>query len=52
MARFLLDGRNPQPYRDAVKRFNDLQFGRVSRGLRVQGTYVQDYQAGNSIHSC
>jgi hypothetical protein len=34
MARFLLDGRNPQPYREAVKRFKDLQFGRVSGGCK------------------
>ncbi|KAG1875466.1 hypothetical protein DFJ58DRAFT_650269, partial [Suillus subalutaceus] len=34
MARFLLDGRNPQPYREAVKCFKDLQFGRVSGGCK------------------
>ncbi|KAG1819327.1 hypothetical protein EV424DRAFT_1323472 [Suillus variegatus] len=34
MARFLLDGRNPQPYREAVKRFKDMQFGRVSGGCK------------------
>ncbi|KAG1851931.1 hypothetical protein F4604DRAFT_1592184, partial [Suillus subluteus] len=34
MARFLLDGRNPQPYREAVKHFKDLQFGCVSRGCK------------------
>jgi len=34
MARFLLDGRNPQPYCEAVKCFKDLQFGRVSGGCK------------------
>ncbi|OAX37998.1 hypothetical protein K503DRAFT_770914, partial [Rhizopogon vinicolor AM-OR11-026] len=34
MGRFLLDGRNPQPYGDAVKCFKNMQFGRVSRGVR------------------
>ncbi|KAG1857218.1 hypothetical protein C8R48DRAFT_804605 [Suillus tomentosus] len=34
MGRFLLDGRNPQPYDDAVKRFKELQFGRVSEGCK------------------
>ncbi|KAJ8586970.1 hypothetical protein M405DRAFT_742712 [Rhizopogon salebrosus TDB-379] len=34
MGRFLLDGRNPQPYGEAVKRFKDLKFGRVSRGCK------------------
>ncbi|KAG2089237.1 uncharacterized protein F5147DRAFT_587260 [Suillus discolor] len=34
MGHFLLDGRNPQPYDDAVKRFKELQFGRVSEGCK------------------
>ncbi|OAX37464.1 hypothetical protein K503DRAFT_857339 [Rhizopogon vinicolor AM-OR11-026] len=34
MGRFLLDGRNPQPYREAVKRFKVMQFGRVGRGCK------------------
>ncbi|OAX31896.1 hypothetical protein K503DRAFT_787545 [Rhizopogon vinicolor AM-OR11-026] len=34
MGRFLLDGRNPQPYCEAVKRFKDMEFGRVSRGCK------------------
>ena len=34
MGRFLLDGRNPQPYDDAVKRFKDMCFGRVSSGCK------------------
>lgn len=34
MGRFLLDARNPQPYSDAVKRFKELKFGRVSEGCK------------------
>ncbi|OJA10963.1 hypothetical protein AZE42_08486 [Rhizopogon vesiculosus] len=34
MGRFLLDGRNPQPYREAVKRFKIMPFGRVGRGCK------------------
>ncbi|KAG2738471.1 hypothetical protein P692DRAFT_20882620 [Suillus brevipes Sb2] len=34
MGCFLLDGRNPQPYGDAVKRFKDMLFGRVSEGCK------------------
>ncbi|KAG1884364.1 hypothetical protein F4604DRAFT_1677006 [Suillus subluteus] len=34
MARFLLNRRNPQPYREAVKHFKDLQFGHVSGGCK------------------
>ncbi|KAG1757920.1 hypothetical protein EDB19DRAFT_1623036 [Suillus lakei] len=34
MARFLLDRRNPQPYREAIKHFKDLQFGHVSGGCK------------------
>ncbi|KAG1843331.1 hypothetical protein DFJ58DRAFT_665347, partial [Suillus subalutaceus] len=34
MGRFLLDGRNPQPYDDAVKCFKELQFGCVSEGCK------------------
>ena len=30
MGRFLLDGRNPQPYRDAIQRFEGMVTGRVS----------------------
>lgn len=30
MGRFLLDGRNPQPYREAVQRFEGMDIGRVS----------------------
>jgi len=33
MGRFLLDGRNPQPYGEAVKYFKDMQFRRVSRSV-------------------
>ena len=36
MGRFLLDGRNPQPYDDAVKRFKDMCFGRVSSGCKLR----------------
>ncbi|KAI9568350.1 hypothetical protein HD554DRAFT_761658 [Boletus coccyginus] len=35
MGRFLLDGRNPQPYSDAVRRFKQLQFGRMGIGCRA-----------------
>ncbi|KAF8549905.1 hypothetical protein OG21DRAFT_1447278 [Imleria badia] len=34
MGRFLLDGRNPQPFSDAVERFREMQFGRMSQGCR------------------
>ncbi|KAG1768509.1 hypothetical protein EDD22DRAFT_872088 [Suillus occidentalis] len=34
MGRFLLDARNPQPYSEAVKRFKELKFGRVSEGCK------------------
>jgi hypothetical protein len=34
MGRFLLDGRNPQPYSNAIKRFKDMSFGRVSEGCK------------------
>ena len=34
MGHFLLDGRNLQPYGDAIKRFKELQFGRVSEGCK------------------
>lgn len=34
MIRFLLDGRNPQPSRGAVKRFRELQFGRMGSGCQ------------------
>ncbi|KAG1855612.1 hypothetical protein F4604DRAFT_1685709 [Suillus subluteus] len=34
MGRFLLDGRNPQLYDDAIKRFKELQFGCVSEGCK------------------
>ncbi|KAG1742890.1 hypothetical protein EDB19DRAFT_1633654 [Suillus lakei] len=34
MGWFLLDGRNPQPYSDAVKCFKKLKFGRVSEGCK------------------
>ncbi|KAF9237393.1 hypothetical protein BU15DRAFT_48745 [Melanogaster broomeanus] len=36
MGRFLLDGRNPQPYDRAVDRFKEMQFGRVSAGCKEQ----------------
>jgi hypothetical protein len=49
MGRFLLDGRNPQPYGEAIKHFKDMEFGRVSGG--VQGTFVQDYRAGSTVQS-
>jgi len=32
MGRFLLDGRNPQPYKDAVERFEKLDTGGVNYG--------------------
>lgn len=35
MARFLLDGRNPQPFGAAVKRFREMQFGRMGSGCRT-----------------
>ncbi|KAF9236043.1 hypothetical protein BU15DRAFT_77351 [Melanogaster broomeanus] len=34
MGRFLLDGRNPQPYRAAVRRFKEMRFGRVGKGCK------------------
>ncbi|KAI6114660.1 hypothetical protein EDD16DRAFT_1597213 [Pisolithus croceorrhizus] len=34
MGRFLLDGRNPQPFSDTVKRFCEMQFGRMGRGCQ------------------
>ncbi|KAG2366300.1 hypothetical protein BDR07DRAFT_1274782, partial [Suillus spraguei] len=34
MGWFLLNGRNPQPYGDALKRFKELSFGRVSEGCK------------------
>ncbi|KIJ59589.1 hypothetical protein HYDPIDRAFT_33029 [Hydnomerulius pinastri MD-312] len=34
MGRFLLDGRNPQPYGEAVKRFKEMHFGRVGEGCK------------------
>ncbi|KAF8121480.1 hypothetical protein EV363DRAFT_1185666 [Boletus edulis] len=35
MGRYLLDGRNPQPYEDAVRRFKtEMQFGRMGKGCR------------------
>lgn len=34
MGRFLLDGRNPQPFSDAIKRFREMQFGRMGRGCQ------------------
>lgn len=34
MGRFLLDGRNPQPFTEAVDRFREFQFGRMSDGCR------------------
>jgi hypothetical protein len=30
MGRFLLDGRNPQPYKDAVERFEKLDIGEIN----------------------
>jgi hypothetical protein len=30
MGRFLLDGRNPQPYKDAVERFEKLDIGQIN----------------------
>lgn len=34
MGRFMLDERNPQPFADAVKRFWEMQFGRMCIGCR------------------
>lgn len=34
MGRFLLDARNPQPFEDAVDRFRELKFGRMSPGCK------------------
>ncbi|KIJ13076.1 hypothetical protein PAXINDRAFT_117517 [Paxillus involutus ATCC 200175] len=34
MGRFLLDGRNPQPYGEAIKRFKEMHFGRVGEGCK------------------
>lgn len=35
MGRFLLDGRNPQPYRDAAKRFKEMTLGRVNEKCKA-----------------
>ena len=35
MGRFLLDGRNPQPYRDATKRFKEMSFGQVNEKCKM-----------------
>jgi len=43
MGRLLLDGRNPQPYDDAVKCFkSEVQFGRMGRGCRDMMFQVLD----------
>lgn len=34
MGRFLLDGRNPKPFSDAVERFREMQFGRMGAGCQ------------------
>ncbi|KAF8122607.1 hypothetical protein EV363DRAFT_1359848 [Boletus edulis] len=35
MGRYLLDGRKPQSYKGAVRRFkSEMQFGRVGQGCR------------------
>ncbi|KAG1824582.1 uncharacterized protein BJ212DRAFT_1260545, partial [Suillus subaureus] len=34
MGCFLLNGRNPQPYGDAIKCFKDMLFGHVSEGYK------------------
>ena len=35
MGRYLLDGRNPQPYDAAIRRFKlEMQFGRVGKGCK------------------
>ena len=34
MGRFLLDGRNPQSFDDAVRRFREMRFGRMSTGCQ------------------
>jgi len=34
MGCFLLDGRNPQPFGDAVKRFQQMEFGRMGTGCQ------------------
>jgi hypothetical protein len=34
ISRFLLDGRNLQPFGDAVKRFRKMQFGRMGTGCQ------------------
>ena len=37
MARYLLDGRNPQPFKEAVRRFKtEMQFGRVGKGCKAK----------------
>ena len=46
MGCLLLDGRNPQPYYEAAKRFKDLQFGRVSSGCKEIMFKVIDKGAG------
>ncbi|KAI6017255.1 hypothetical protein PISMIDRAFT_29524 [Pisolithus microcarpus 441] len=34
MGRFLLDGRNLQPFSDAIKHFREMQFGRMGHGCQ------------------
>jgi hypothetical protein len=46
MGRFLLNGRNPQPFCDAVERFREMQFGRMGQGCRSLMFQVLERGAG------
>jgi hypothetical protein len=52
MGRFLLDGRNPQSWDDAVARFRTLQYGSMADSCRerVMGVVNRDTQTG--VFSC
>lgn len=46
MGRFLLDGRNPQPFSDAVKRFRRMEFGRMGTGCQKLMFQILDRGVG------
>jgi len=46
MGRFLLDGRNPQPFGDAVKRFRRMEFGRMGTGCQKLMFQILDRGVG------
>jgi hypothetical protein len=50
MARFLLDGRNPQSFRDALERFQEIgsEIGRVN--LECWKTLLQTVKKGTAFH--